>query len=144
MHNKSSTIFSLPFPKVSLQLLAETDYSQEHNAVGGRLVIVRNVNGQQVKLNGGYFSARLNKFQSNWLPCEGESLGIKLVLQHFSHFLRENKNVTLHFTDSLPCVQAFKRAKLGAFSVSARIATYLSSISSLNVDIINTPGRQLQ
>ena len=137
------TLEKIYTPTPDDQLQTFSDYSQEHNAVGGRLVIVRNVDGQQVRLNGGYFSARLNKFQSKWLPCEGESLGIKLVLQHFSHFLRENKNVSLHFTDSLPCVQAFKRAKLGAFSVSARIATYLSSISSLNVDIIHTPGKQL-
>ena len=108
------------------------------------MIIVRNEGGKEVKLNGGFFSARLNKFQSNWLVCELESVGVKLVLQHFSHYIRENKNVVLHFTDSLPTVQAFKRAKLGAFSSSARIATFLSSISSFNVDIHHIPGKQLQ
>ena len=131
-------------PKPDDKLQTYSDYSQEHCAVGGKLIIVRKVGGKEVKLNGGFFSARLNKFQSRWLPCEGESLGIKLVLEHFSHFIRENKNQVLHFTDSLPCVQAFKRAKLGAFSTSARIATFLTSISSLNIDIVHTPGKNLK
>ena len=108
------------------------------------MIIVRKIDDKEVKLNGGYFSARLNKFQSKWLPCEAESLGIKLVLEHFSHFIRENENLVLHFTDSLPSVQAFKRAKLGAFSASARIATFLTSISSLNIDIHHIPGKNLK
>ena len=131
-----------PTPDDKIQTFS--DYSQEHNAVGGKLIIVRNVNGKEVKLNGGFFSARLNKFQSKWLPCEGESLGIKLVLEHFAHYIRENNNAVIHFTDSLPCVQAYKRAKKGAFSASARIATFLTSISSLNVEIVHTAGKSLK
>ena len=130
-----------PTPNDRLQTFS--DYSQEHNAVGGKLIIVRKVNGKEIKLNGGFFSARLNKFQSKWLPCEGESLGIKLVLEHFAHYIRENNNSVIHFTDSLPCVQAYRRAKLGAFSTSARIATFLTSLSSLNVEIIHTAGKNL-
>lgn len=131
-------------PKPDDKIHTFSDYSQEHNAVGGQMIIVRNDGGKEIKLNGGYFSARLNKFQSNWLPCEAESLAIKLVLEHFSPFIRENKNVILHFTDSLPSVQAFKRAKLGHFSASARIATFLSCISSLNVNIHHIPGKDLK
>ena len=131
-----------PTPNDKLQTFS--DYSQEHNAVGGKLIIIRKEKGKEIRLNGGFFSARLNKFQSKWLPCEGESLGIKLVLEHFAHYIRENKNNVVHFTDSLPCVQAFKRAKKGAFSTSARIATFLTSISSLNVEILHTAGKNLQ
>ena len=96
-----------------------------------------------ITLNGGYFSVRLSELQSKWLPCEGEALGIKLVLEHFSPYLRENENVVTHYTDSLPCVQAYRRSRLGAFSNSARIATYLTSISSLNIEIVHMPGKKL-
>ena len=139
---KSLEYIYTPTPDDRIQTYS--DYSQEHNAVGGQMIIVRKEGDKEVKLNGGFFSARLGKLQSRWLVCELESVGVKLVLEHFSHFIRENKNVVLHFTDSLPTVQAFKRAKLGAFSSSARIASFLSSVSSLNVDIHHIPGKQLQ
>ena len=141
---KIRTLEQVYTPTPDDHLQTYSDYSQDLNAVGGQLIIVRKVDGKNVKLNGGYFSARLNKFQSRWLPCEAESLGIKLVLEHFSHFIRENKNLVLHFTDSLPSVQAFKRAKMGAFSSSARIATFLTSISSMNIDIHHIPGKNLK
>ena len=107
------------------------------------MVIVRKVDNKTLKLNGGYFSARLNGFQTKWLPCEGESLACKLVLEHFRPFIRESKNVVQHFMDSLPCVQAFKRAKLGAFSTSARIATFLTAINSMNVEILHKAGKNI-
>ena len=131
-----------PTPNDHLQTYS--DYSEEHKAVGGRMIIVRNVNNKQVKLNGGYFSTRLNAFQTKWLPCEGESLACKLVLEHFRPYIRENKNTVKHFTDSLPCVQAFKRAKLGAFSASARISTFLTAINSMNVEILHMAGKDIQ
>jgi len=56
-----------PTPEDKLQTFS--DYSEENKAVGGRLIIIRNINNKQVKLNGGYFSARLNDFQTKWLPC---------------------------------------------------------------------------
>ena len=124
-------------PKPNDHLETYSDYSEEHKAIGGRMLIKRKTPSGTETLNGGYFSVRLSDLQSKWLPCEGEALGIKLVLEHFSPYLRENENMTTHYTDSLPCVQAYRRSKLGAFSNSARIATYLTSISSLNVEINN-------
>ena len=131
-----------PTPEDTLHTYS--DFSAQHNAVGGKLIIVRKINGSEVKLNGGFFSARLNKFQSRWLPCEGEALSCKLVLEHFKHYIRESKNKVIHFTDSLPCVQAFKRAKMGAFSASARIATFLTTLSSLNVEILHKAGKDIE
>ena len=121
-----------------------SDYSEEHKAVGGKLIIIRQVEGKKTKLNGGFFSARLNGFQTKWLPCEGESLACKLVLDHFRNYIRENKNVVHHFTDSLPCVHAFKRARMGAFSTSARISTFLTTLNSLNVEIHHKAGKDIQ
>ena len=43
--------------------------------------------------------------------------------------------------DSLPCVMAWKRAQKGAFSSSARIAAFLTGISSLPIKLQYTPGR---
>ena len=130
-------------PKPNDQLETYSDYSEEHKAIGGRMLIKRKTPEGIITLNGGYFSVRLSDLQSKWLPCEGEALGIKLVLEHFSPYLRENENVVTHYTDSLPCVQAFRRSRLGAFSNSARIATYLTSISSLNIEIVHMPGKKL-
>ena len=102
-----------PTPEDTLHTVS--DFSAQENAVGGKLIILRKTGDRTVKLNGGFFSARLNKFQSKWLPCEGESLACKLVLEHFKHYIRESNNKTIHFTDSLPCVQAFKRAQTRSF-----------------------------
>ena len=33
--------------------------------------------------NGGYYSSVLDKHRKNLLPCEGEAIGMKLVLEHF-------------------------------------------------------------
>ena len=131
-----------PTPTDHLQIYS--DFSAEHAAVGGRLIIIRTVDGKKTKLNGGFYSARLNKFQSRWLPCEGESLACKLVLEHFANYIRENNNKVIHYTDSLPCVQAFKKARLGAFSASARIATFLTAISSLNIEIMHKAGKDIE
>ena len=128
-------------PKPTDELHTYSDYSQENKAIGGRLVIRRETKEGTVDLNGGYYSSRLSKLQTKWLPCEGEALGIKLVLEHFAPYIRESLTTTIHHTDSLPCVQAYKRSKLGAFSNSARIATYLTSLSALNVEIVHIPGK---
>ena len=131
-------------PRPDDRLQTYSDFSAEKNAVGGKLVIIRKIENKEVRLNGGFFSARLNKFQTRWLPCEGESLGCKLVLEHFKHYIRENNHTVIHFTDSLPCVQAFRRARMGAFSASARIATFLTTISSLNVEFCHTAGKNIE
>ena len=131
-------------PKPTDLLQTYSDFSDEHKAIGGRLLINRMVDGKMMQLNGGYYSARLNKFQTRWLPCEGEALGCKLVLEHFAPSIRENNNQHQHFTDSLPCVHAARKAKLGAFSSSARISTFLSSISHLNVEFHHTAGKSIK
>ena len=51
------------------------------------MVIVRKVENKLLKLNGGYFSAHIYGFQTKWLPCEGESLACKLVLEHFRPYI---------------------------------------------------------
>ena len=108
-----------------------TDYSESARAIGGRLVISRtDEDGTQRKLLGGNFSCKLNSHQKNWLPCEGESLGVRLIAKHFSPEIMENKHLTTIHTDNLPTVHAWKRMKMGAFSTSARVASFLTGQSS--------------
>ena len=129
-----------PRPDDTLQTYS--DYSADSKAVGGRLVIIRKTdNNQTQELIGGFFSAILDKHKRNWLPCEGEACGIRLVLEHFKHHIRENNNVTVHFTDSQPCVLAWRRSLRGAFSSSARISTFLTGLSVLPVELRHKPGK---
>ena len=74
-------------PTPTDKLKTYSDFSKEHGAVGGRLVIVRETKEGTKELNGGYYSARITKFQEQWLPCEGEALACKLVLDHFSNYI---------------------------------------------------------
>ena len=100
-------------------------------------------NGSVTKLHGGDFSCRVNKHQKNWTPCEGEALAVKMVINHFGPYLRENNSKITHHTDNMPVVQAWKRSKKGAFSSSSRIASFLSGISALDIEITHTPGKDL-
>ena len=131
-------------PRPDDQLHTYSDYSGEHKAVGGRMMIHRTKDDGTVEvLNGGYYSAVLDKHRRNWLPCEGEAIGIKLVLEHFQNHIRESSKVTVHHTDSQPCMMAWKRSQRGAYSTSARIAAFLSGLSALPVEITYTPGKHM-
>ena len=79
----------IPIPTDKLYTFS--DYSAMHKAVGGRLEIERmNEDGSTVRLNGGYFSATVDANRSKWLACEGESLAVRLVIEHFANYIREN------------------------------------------------------
>ena len=108
--------------KPSDKLHIFVDYSQSAKAIGGRLMISRlNDRGETNQLLGGHFSCKLNGHQINWLPCEGEALGVRLVAKHFGPIIMENDKTTTNYTDNLPTVHAWKRMKAGAFSTSARV-----------------------
>ena len=131
-------------PKPSDKLDIYSDYSKSKEAVGGELIITRtDEDGTVRKLLGGHFSGKLNKHQKNWWPCEGEALGVRLTAQHFSPYIRENLNIATIHTDNLPTVHAWKRLKTGAFSSSARVAAFLTGLSTLTVDIVHTPGKDI-
>ena len=131
-------------PRPEDQLYTYSDYSAESRAVGGRLVIHRKqTDGSITELIGGFFSVIVDKHKQSWLPCEGEALGIRLVLDHFQNQIRESENPVIHYTDSQPCVLAWKRSKRGAFSSSSRIAAFLTGLSVLPVDLRYKPGRDM-
>ena len=123
-------IHSIHTPKPNDVLHTFSDWSQANGAVGGRLEVHRKRDDGTVdKLHGGFFSARVSGWQQRWLPCEGECLAARLVLQHFKPLLQHSNNTTIHHTDSMPTFQAWQRAKTGAFSNSSRIAAFLTEKS---------------
>ena len=140
----ASDVHTISIPNPNDRLTTSSDYCELTRSVAGKLIIERTIeDGSIVKLLGGYFSAILNPLKSRWLPCEGEAAGIKLTINHFAPFIRDSKHQTVHLTDSMPCVHAYKRAKNGAYSSSSRIASFLSSIAELGIEIKHNPGKQM-
>ena len=89
---------------------------------------------------GHYFSAKLKTHHLKWLPCEIEALSITASINHFAPLIRESKNITQILTDSRPCVQAWHKLLRGEFSSSARVATFLSTLSEYNVELQHLKG----
>ena len=67
----------------------------------------------------------------------------KRVLNHFKNHIRESDNVTIHFTDSQPCVLAWRRSRQGAFSSSSRIAAFLTGLSELPIELRHKAGKTM-
>ena len=131
-------------PKPTDQIITYSDFSQINSAIGGRMEIKRKFENGEVKVfHGGFSSVKVPPTKSRWISCEGESLATKLVLEHFSPQIRANNNTTLHFTDNLPVVYAANKAKTGSFSASSRVATFLSMISTLDVEILHKSGKSM-
>ena len=131
-------------PRPDDQLHTFSDFSADTGAVGGRLAILRKQpNGETVELVGGFFSVVLDRHKKNWLPCEGEACGICLVLEHYKNHIRESQNTTIHFTDSQPCVLAWKRSQRGAFSASSRISAFLTGLSAMPIELRHRPGKMM-
>ena len=122
-----------------------SDFSQANGAIGGRMMLHRldEETGETNILLGGHFSATLDKHKKNWLACEGEAAGIRLTLSHFAPQIRSSVHDAVHHTDSKPCVQAWARAKKGAYSASSRLAAFLTDLSSLSVELVYTPGKEM-
>ena len=89
---------------------------------------------------GSYFSAKLKTHQSMWYPCEIEALSIAVSVSHFSPYIRDSLHRTQILTDSRPCVQAWGKMRRGQFSTSARVATFMSTLSQFNVEVQHISG----
>ena len=139
----AADITGVHVPIPSDKLNTYSDYSADTRAVGGRLEIIRVVDGKKKTLHGGYFSVILDKFKESWVPCEAEAAGVRLTLLHFEKYIRESDHVTTHHTDNLPTVQAWRRCLQGHFSASSRISTFLTNLSALPVEIVYKPGKTM-
>ena len=88
----------------------------------------------------GFFSAKLQKRQILWLPCEVDALAIAIAVKHFSPYIVQSKHKPCMLTDSKPCVQAYEKLCHGEFSVSPRVSTFLSSVSQFQGSIQHIAG----
>ena len=127
-------------PRRSDRLQTSSDFSKTSNAIGGMLTIIREVNGQQKSFLGGHYSARIEGLRSTWFPCDGEAYACKQVLTHFAPILRDSKHESVHLTDSMPVVMAWKRMLVGRFSTSPRISTLLATLAGLPIRLQHSPG----
>ena len=125
---------TITLPQRSDQLVIVHDGSQL--GIGSVLYLKRK---DTIRL-GSYFSAKLKAHQALWYPCEIEALSIAVSVTHFSPYIRESHNRTQILTDSRPCVQAWGKMRRGQFSTSARVATYMSSLSQYNVEVQHISG----
>ena len=133
-------------PKPTDVLEFYPDYSEEHNAIGGWMKIIRPATKEkpEEKLLGGHFSQRLGPRKNRIIPCEGEALACRCLINHYRNYLRENKSTATVFTDNLPVCQAWKKMKTGVWSKSSKVATLLTNMSIYNLEFVHLPGIKQQ
>ena len=129
---------TITIPRSTDQLVITVDAAQRNGGIGSVLYVLRDGDSHL----GGYFSLKLKPHHQRWLPCEIEALAISSSLSHWSMYLAESENSTQVLTDSKPCVQAYAKLAQGQFSTSARVATFLSSLSRFRVTLQHIPGTQ--
>ena len=129
--HKSITI---PLPTDSIWIV--TDASVKQRGIAATLYVNRNGN----LLLAGFFNAKLRKHQVTWLPCEVEALCIGAAVRHFAPYIVQSTTTTQILTDSKPCVQSCEKLKRGEFSSSARVSTFLSTVSRYGVNVRHIAG----
>ena len=127
-------------PRRSDRLQTSSDFSKTANAIGGMLTSNWEVNGQRKTLLGGHYSARIEGLRSTWFQCDGEAHACKQVLTHFAPVIRDSMHESVHLTDSMPVVMAWKRMLVGRFSTSPRISTLLVTLAGLSIRLQHSPG----
>jgi len=127
---------SITIPKPSDQLIITNDGALRKGGMGSILYILRN---GELRL-GGYFSAKLKSHQLKWLPCEMEALAITSALNHWGPYILEAHHPTQVLSDSKPCIQAYSKLARGEFSSSARVSTFLSTLSRYRVALQHISG----
>lgn len=133
-HLKSSKTLTMPRRDDQLQIV--TDAS--NTGLGAAMFVLR---GGEPKI-AGFFSSRYKKHQMTWMPCETEALSISAAVTHFAPFIVQSSSQTMVLTDSLPCVQAFKKLRKGEFSSSSRVSTFLSCLCRFNVQLCHLKGSE--
>ncbi|KAJ8412433.1 hypothetical protein AAFF_G00127690 [Aldrovandia affinis] len=130
----STHAITLPWPADQLWIV--TDGAVREPGLGATLYITCK---DTVKV-AGYFSAKLRKNQTSWLPCEIEALSIAAAVKHFAPYIIQSSQRTCVLTDSKPCIQAFEKLCRGEFSASPRVTSFLSTASRFQVLIRHVAG----
>jgi hypothetical protein len=126
---------TMPIPTDKLCIVTDAPVTKG-GGIAATLYIGR---GDSLKL-AGFYNAKLKPFQSRWLPCEVEALGITSAIQHFAPYITQSKHQAQVLTDSKPCVQAHHKLLRGEFSNSARLTTFLATVSRFNMDVNHIAG----
>lgn len=134
--NALQSIKSITVPNRTDQLIITTDASIRNRGLGAVLFVLRD---GKMKL-GGFFSAKLKECQIRWLPCELEALAISAAVEHWKIPISDSLNPTQILSDSKPCIQAYRKLCAGEFSASARITTFLSTMSQYRLILQHISG----
>ena len=124
---KTNRVLTLPTPDD--KLILTVDASPVNSGIGATLYMCRD----SKRLLSECFSMKLKTHHLNWQPCEMEALAIASSVNHFSPYIRESKHPLQILTDNRPCVQAFAKLRKGQFSASARVSTFLSTLSEHSI-----------
>ena len=124
----------ITLPKQSDQIVIV--HYGSHVGIGSVLYLKRK---GVIKL-GGFFSSKLKTHQVRWFPCEIEALSIAVSVSHFSPYIRNSTSPTQILTDNRPCVQAWAKMRRGEFSTSARVATFMATLSEFNIEVQHISG----
>jgi hypothetical protein len=127
---------TIVLPRADDELWIITDGAVRDHGIGATMYARR---GGKLRL-AGFFSAKLQKRQAGWIPCEIEALSIAAALKHFSPYMIQSHHHTCILTDSKPCVQAFEKVCRGEFSASPRVTTFLSSVCRYQASIRHIAG----
>ena len=132
---------SITAPRSTDQLVTYSDYSVSSRSGGGRLEVHRKMpDGSTKILPAGFYSVTFKSFKKPLLACEGEAMTCRAVLNHFTPFIIESDNTTIHYTDSRPTVLAWARSQRGALSTSVRLSLFLTGLSALPVELRHKAG----
>ena len=134
MVTEAQTI-TIPRRKDYLQII--TDASQSKSGISAALYVVRGGKSHIA----GHLSAKHRMHQKDWLPCELEALAICTAVTHYSHDIVNSDHQALVLTDSLPCVQAYRKLCQGKFSSSSRVSTFLSVLARYRVRLEHIKGK---
>lgn len=132
-----SSASTITLPTRHDKLWVVTDASQVKLGIGATLYIRRS---DQLLL-AGHFNAKLKQHQIGWIPCEIEALSIACAISHFAPYIIQSDHHVHILTDSKPCVEAYHKLCRGQFSNSARVSTFLATISRFPVDIAHIAGK---
>ncbi|KAK6194705.1 hypothetical protein SNE40_000288 [Patella caerulea] len=127
---------SITIPRPTDYLIVTHDGAVVNSGIGSVLYIRRD----NKMLLGGFFSAKLKTHQQKWLPCEIEALAISSAVNHWSPYILDSINQTQILSDSRPCIQAHEKLIRGEFSSSARVSSFLSTLSRYKVSLQHISG----
>ena len=97
---------TITMPRKSDHLWIVMDATTKIPAVGATLYVGRDLHTFKI---GGFFSAKMQSYQIDWLPCEREALGIASSIKYFQPFITQSDHQSVVLTDNKPCVQAFAK-----------------------------------